>query len=321
MAQLQDLSITGSFLLGTTENTGSAGNFWYDQTTNQLKYTYSFASWKTGGAMITARGCIGGTGTGGSDSSLAIGGFQTFQNTEEYNGTSWSSGGNLIYGRFSMGAAGTQNAGLAFGGNCCNFPTIARACTEEYDGTSWSSGGALINVRWALAGAGEQNSGLAFGGALGNAYCDRTEEYDGTSWSNAGNLITTRGCLAGSGTQNAALAVGGFRSPPATVSCTEEYNGTSWSAGGAYFSVNSLASAGTQNSTIAFGGTPAITNARIYDGSTWTTTCSLNTGRRGLGGGGQSTDALAFGGLSAPGAGVCCTEEFVENNTVGLRCV
>ena len=47
MAQLQSTDITGTLTLGTTENTGSAGNLWYDTTSNQLKYSYA-----SGGSII-----------------------------------------------------------------------------------------------------------------------------------------------------------------------------------------------------------------------------------------------------------------------------
>lgn len=42
MAEFQTTSVTGSFELGTTPNTSSAGNMWYDTTTNQVKYSFYF---------------------------------------------------------------------------------------------------------------------------------------------------------------------------------------------------------------------------------------------------------------------------------------
>jgi hypothetical protein len=39
MANLQDLIITGSLEIGTTENTSSAGNIWLDTTDNKIKYS------------------------------------------------------------------------------------------------------------------------------------------------------------------------------------------------------------------------------------------------------------------------------------------
>jgi hypothetical protein len=40
-----------------------------------------------------------------------------------------------------------------------------------------------------------------------------------------------------------------------------------------------LAGAGTQTAGLAFGGTPDSTATEKYDGTSWTTTGSLNTGR------------------------------------------
>ena len=49
MAEFQESSVTGSFKLGTTPNTSSAGNMWYDTTTNQVKYSFHSG----GGGIIT----------------------------------------------------------------------------------------------------------------------------------------------------------------------------------------------------------------------------------------------------------------------------
>jgi len=72
MAQLQNTSITGSlefntggfFKLGTTLDTGSVGNMWYDTGSNEVKVSFCGlgpATWSAGGAMIntTLRGQLG----------------------------------------------------------------------------------------------------------------------------------------------------------------------------------------------------------------------------------------------------------------------
>ena len=57
------------------------------------------------------------------------------------------------------------------------------------------------------------------------------------------------------------------------------------------------------------GGTPDVIAAtEKYDGTSWTTTGSLNTARRYLAGAGTQTAGLAFGGLAT--ANTAETEEF-----------
>lgn len=40
MAQFQITTVNGILILGTQENTGSAGNLWYDPVENVVKYSY-----------------------------------------------------------------------------------------------------------------------------------------------------------------------------------------------------------------------------------------------------------------------------------------
>lgn len=74
--------------LGTTANSGSVGNLWYDTATCKIQYsTYGLgaASWTAGGALITARYALGGAGT--QDAGLAFGGLASPTSvacTEEY---------------------------------------------------------------------------------------------------------------------------------------------------------------------------------------------------------------------------------------------
>ena len=312
MAQLNNLVVTGSFLLGNTENTSSAGNMWYDTNANRVKYSYFGASWSTGGTMIESN-IYNKAGAGTQNAALSFGGFSfssfsPMSCTEEYNGSSWSAGGSLITARCGLAGAGEQNAGLAFGGNAGS----SVSCTEEYNGTSWSAGGALITARFQLAGAGTQNAGLAFGGASGVLSC--TEEYNGTSWTAGGALITARRYLGSAGTQNAGLAFGG----DGGYNCTEEYNGTSWSSGGALSTARyNLAGAGTQNAGLAFGGRPQYvyggSNAALkcteeYNGSSWSAGGALINARGDLEGAGTQTAGLAFGGTN--GTYGICTEEY-----------
>jgi hypothetical protein len=77
-----------------------------------------------------------------------------------------------------------------------------------------------------------------------------------------------------------------------------------WASGGNLPTITTqLGGAGIQTAALAFGGnSPAgtfVAAAYKYDGTSWTSTGSLNTARRGgIGGAGIQTSALAFGGYS-----------------------
>ena len=72
-----------------------------------------------------------------------------------------------------------------------------------------------------------------------------------------------------------------------------------------------LAGSGLQTAALAFGGNPGgKADTEQYDGTNWTTTSDLATGRRGLGSGNSSpsTASLAFGGNDGSATNV--TEEY-----------
>jgi hypothetical protein len=77
-----------------------------------------------------------------------------------------------------------------------------------------------------------------------------------------------------------------------------------WASGGNLNTArNNVASAnsGTQTAALAFGGSSGSAS-ESYNGTSWTTTPSLNTSRTQLGGSGTQTAALAFGGSPVTGA-------------------
>ena len=296
------------------------GQVWYNSTSATLKVrsATTTGAWATGGNLTTARS--GGASAGTQTEALYAGGNtgSYVATTEEYNGTSWGPGGNLNTARGYTAGAGTQTAAVVFGGFTPSSPTFSTSATEEYNGSSWASNPpGLGTARYGLAGCGTQTSALAFGGTVppGN----QTEEYNGSTWITGGNLNTARKYLAGCGTQTAGLAVGGNPSPSTVTGATEEYNGTSWTSNptGLNSSRGSgLGVAGTITSAVAFGGlltAPApgtgTTATELYNGSTWTSTTSMTTGRYFLGNAGNASSGLAFGGRNAP-ARNANTEEF-----------
>ena len=114
---------------------------------------------------------------------------------------------------------------------------------------------------------------------------------------------------ASGGTATAAIAMGGT---PYTAN-TETYNGTSWTE------VNNMQAArgekagcGSTTSAISAGGRPPAGTgiAEIWDGTSWATTGSLNTGRYYQSAAGDSgTAALMFAGIPPP-SGLAVTESF-----------
>jgi hypothetical protein len=59
-------------------------------------------------------------------------------------------------------------------------------------------------------------------------------------------------------------------------------------------------STGADNTTSLFcGGKPYAANVESWNGTSWTTTTNMNTGREDLGTAGTKTLALVFGGLTA----------------------
>jgi len=294
MANFQNgINITGSTsyinLSATTENTSSVGKLWWDDSTQNFKYSGCITIFTTGGSLINGRRCH--TAAGTSTAALAAGGSPQCQCTEEYDGTSWSAGGSLISPHFGGVGQGTQNAAW----------TACRITMEEYNGASWSSGGFLTYNHTAGVGIGTQNAALAAGGYSDFQASDYTEEYNGTSWATVDYLITCRGYLgaSGAGTQNAALAAGGYYF--SILTCTEEYNGTSWSTGGDLITGRSKAMfLGTQNSALAASGAPTLTSTEAYDGTSWSVSGNLpNSSTDGAASGACGESGLLIGGQPA----------------------
>ena len=129
------------------------------------------------------------------------------------------------------------------------------------------------------------------------------------SWSSGGDLNVAKRQAAGFGTLTAGLFAGGNNPPPTTAN-VEEYNGTAWSEVNdmptSHFALASSRNS-PQTSGIVFGGTDpsnsgVSTESDSYDGTNWTETAEINTGRKQLGGAGSSsTAALAFSGNPGPG--------------------
>ena len=233
----------------------------------------------------------------------------------------WATSNNMNTARAYLAGAGTQTEALAFGG----YTTTAVADTEEYNGSSWTTSTALSGVVESLTGAGTQTAALAFGGQnppLSPIYSKNTEAYDGSTWTQIPATPFGARSQMMAGTQTAALGAGGYDGTlGVNITTTKEWDGSTWTTVPATLStpVHAGYGCGTQTAAIAFGGyvfnppAPAegSTNAtQLYDGTSWTASGNINTGRHNLAGSaaGSQTAASAFGGFVPPYTGA--TEEY-----------
>ena len=135
----------------------------------------------------------------------------------------------------------------------------------------------------------------------------KVAEIEGTgAWASGGAVGVAR-TTASAGTQTANVIFGGqMNNPPyANQALVEEYNGSSWSeVNNMPYTAGNLGGTGTQTAALVFGGYYNIRTTAEYDGTNWTNTGQLGTGREIMtGGAGIQTAALAIGGyVREPGA-------------------
>ena len=175
---------------------------------------------------------------------------------------------------------------------------------------SWASGTNVNTARRSMASAGTQTASIITGGLLPPGTYDETEVWNGSAWTEVADLNTGRYYLKGSGTSTAALAYGGVESNPTASAKTELWNGSGWTETGDLNTARQKignSTTGTTTASIAFGGSPsdpagggALTINESWNGSTWTEVGDLNSARKGLGGSGTSTAALAIAGNVPP---------------------
>ena len=280
---------------------------------------YDGSSWSNASAaMGTARyNCLG---SGTQTAALSAGGISSppanapsanNNFSEEYNGSSWSEGNNLNTPRNVSGSqSGTQTAAIMFGGLA--YPSSFKSDVENYDGTSWTSGVSLPAGRVRAGSSGTQTDALVYGGNL-PPVTNTCFSFDGTSFSSVPSLATAR--QTGGRAQNApstgSVLCGGSPSPK-TV--TEEFNrstnavtAAAWASSGNMNTGSYNPSAlvgGTQTAAIAAGGDTgppafATNKSEQYDGSSWTSTPTLNSIRAAGTGTGTSTASIVFGAYPA----------------------
>ena len=297
--------------------------------------TTTAGAWATGGVYPAPRSQTG-TGTLGTKAAtMAFGGAHPLTTSAEYDGSSWTATPALTVAKYWSAQAGTTAAAAAFGGvGTPGNGTLYSSATEEWDGSSWSiAPGAMPATKIEAGGAGTQTAALSITG-LADPYTmsNTCFEYDGTSWTNGGSTTYYRYVVAGAGTQTAAMQMGGYNnpgpgpygpapfSPDANARTCEFYNGTAWTNGASLLQVQSGSSggAGTQSDAMivagGISGTPASTVVQRYDGTAFSTSPAVSTGRFNAGGSGTTASAAYVVGGNTPGL-TDATEEFSDAST------
>lgn len=262
----------------------------------------------SGAALQSARYELAGSGE--QNSALAFGGRNNnarLNITEKFNGSEWSLTENLSTSRGQLTGCGGQNSTVAFGGYDANGNYDL---TEIFDGSVWQTSGAMSTAKYGIGGCGTQNAALAFGGRSSAGALNTNETFNGSSWTTLSAVLgESRYSLAGCGTQNAALSISGLGSSSTPRFKTEKFNGSAWST------VNSMYSpryghvgCGAQNAAVVFGGQTTTEysgtsnsqfnlTTQIYNGDTWSAASPMLLSRKLLGGAGQQSASVAFGGL------------------------
>jgi len=296
-----------------------AGQVWYNSSTKKIRAAGP-TGWASGGNLNTSR--QQGQGAGSQTAGLHIGGATRRTIVEHYDGSSWTEGPDLNAHNELGGSCGTQTAAMVMGGNAADQGTTHLVTCEKYDGSSWTEVGDLNSGRWVAASCGAINSAALFVGGQNapTPVQDNVEEWDDSSWTEVGDLNTGRFAMTGCGTTTAGMVAGGNTNPPNdAVDEVEQYNGTSWTeiADVPDSSASGMGSAGlgTQTAGFWFGGsTPGPGTAGfLWNGSAWSSTPALSTGRPNLNTMcGTSTAAMVAG--NDPAANI--TEEYSDPLTV-----
>jgi hypothetical protein len=168
---------------------------------------------------------------------------------------------------------------------------------------SWSSGGTMNTARMTTLGTatGSSNAFVAGGYVGPPGRVTATESYNGTSWTEVADIPTAYNYGNGIGTNTAAVFAG---ADPAAAT-TYLWNGSSWSTPGNDLNQNRFVggTAGTSTAGAIFGGgePPASTKQEHWDGTSWTETTDMNTGKKNcFSGSGIQTASMCIGYPNSP---------------------
>jgi len=298
------------------------GEVFYNSSDFNLKSFVATAAWHSSSPLVTAR-YNQASGSTPTTAGVTFGGFVTpgpgpahadTNVTEEYDGTGWASGGNMNTARSQFNGFGTQTTAVGAGGYINGSGDTA--LVEEYNGSTWTEVTNIPAARRGQAGFGTLTAGVIVAGVPNS---NATLEYDGTNWTAGNNIGTGMDRTGGAGA--GILTAGIVASGDTTESFT--YDGTNWTDVGTTNSPHDGGhDTGVQTAAVITSGFPppgsgVVTATELYDGTSFTTSATVATGRYGASRGGASgTTAFIAGGDVNPGT-QSITEEFnITVNTV-----
>jgi hypothetical protein len=234
-----------------------------------------------------------------------------------YDGTNWTtSPATLGTGGNSISSTGTSTAGLVFGGsNRLNL-------TEEWNGSAMSAGGNMSTSKYGRGSANQAPSENAMSAGGGIPAQTTVENYDGTSWSTLPSLAVATNDIRGAGTVASAMMMGGgpgagpvFNTSTEFDQSTNTITAAAWASAPNYPAAGyGGAGCGTSTAGLGFAGRPTAWHTLTckFDGSSWTTSGALPSGRRYLAGLGTQTAALAAQGAFTPDGPAAATNTSFE---------
>ena len=283
------------------------GQVWYNETSQTMKVqaVTTVGTWATGTSINTGR--MTAPGTGSYTDMMIAGGisgpplYNTFTNTELWNGSAWTETNDISTARYGTGVAGTTTAALIYGGE--EYPPHTNA-VESWNGTSWTAGTPMLVARNNMSSAGQVYTDcMGFGGGPGGLSANN-EIWNGTSWTEVNGLNTTSSRYHAGGTganTTAALCFGGG---PTYQTSSESWNGTCWTATSAMNAPSGLLQTigNTYTDCLGAGGgqeDPAIVaKTEQWNGTAWTEVADLPTATRqqSYGNNGTTGSGLSVGG-------------------------
>ena len=238
----------------------------------------------------------------------------------------WTAGATMGSGAYLMRGLGIQTAGLSVGGMTVQ-PGTTTNTVQEYDGSTWT---AITNFPQTVTGLGCFGTATAVvtgagAGPTVPGHNKQTYLWNGGSWSTGNAQNTPRNYAANTAASPGTSGIFTQGNYPPGTSNTENYDGICWSVGGArnYAAIWSTASGANANEALAWGGYTIpggalSTICESYDGTAWTGTPSLATGRSGQGGLGTNAGSLSIGGSppASPYIPGTATEQWDLTSTV-----
>ena len=231
--------------------------------------------------------------SGSVTTALASGGSDTARvaATEFWDGSSWTEIADLSTAREQGGRGGTSTASdsIVSGGWVGSVSTL----TEEFTAAT------VFN---------QIQEGQLFFNSTTNTFKETILDVAGATWASSGAFPSASvQYSAGAGTQTAAVSVAGY-SPPSSSPFTGafsgvfKYDGTSWSSNPNNYPTNVYGfwGSGTQTAGLFTGGAAPgnIATTNKFDGTSFTSTGDLNSGRRYLASNGTQTASIAAGGYT-----------------------